>query len=409
MLSVSAFNALLKTLEEPPEHVIFILATTELYKVPETIVSRCQCYEFERLSVDSIVSCLKSICDKESLNVSDDVLSLIAKYCNGGMRDSISLLDKLCSCGDDVDSNLFYKVVGIVDETVINEIIDRIVNKDIEGLFEILQKLEKNGKKMNLLLEQVLERLKELIVNKGEVFDEDRLLKILEETNKLYMNIKYASNVFLAVEVGFIKIINSFGDENEVSKDLISEKTIELNEDIKSDNTLPLKENNKHKVAKIPADFFANVINNSFALANKDLKSEIVNKWDGFHDYVHNKEFSSVVSYFLDSTVEVVGEKDVILSVQYPSVVENAIKNIAKLELLFSLVVGKYYNIAIVLEDDWKSMREKYINDIKNGKKYEYIEIKDKKNVIIEDEKQELPEVVVSANEIFGSDIVEIK
>ena len=115
------------------------------------------------------------------------------------------------------------------------------------------------------------------------------------------------------------------------------------------------------------------------------------------------------VSYFLDSTIQVAGEKDVIISAEYDSVVINASKNIVKLELLFNLVMGKYYNIAFVLDSEWDKLKEKYISSIKEGKKYEYIEPNKKIDDIIVVEDNSLSDTVLSAKEIFGSDIVEIK
>ena len=140
------------------------------------------------------------------------------------------------------------------------------------------------------------------------------------------------------------------------------------------------------------------------------IKNEIANNWHGFNDYVHNKEFSSLVSYFLDSNLEVAGEKDIIISADYDSIVDNANKNITKLELLFNLVMGKSYNIVFVLTDEWNKLRDQYVSDIKNGKKYEYIEHIPEKNVIIDEKSSEdIPEVVKTAQDVFGDDIVEMK
>ena len=108
-------------------------------------------------------------------------------------------------------------------------------------------------------------------------------------------------------------------------------------------------ENKSKQMSDIKKVDFGVVINNAFALADKNLKGEIVSKWSGFSDYIHNKEFSSLVSYFLDSTVQVVGKKDIIISADYEAIVNNASVNIAKLELLFNLVMGKFYNIAFVV------------------------------------------------------------
>ena len=422
MLSTSAFNALLKTLEEPPKHVIFILATTELHEIPETIISRCQCYDFERLSTVDIVNCLKNISDKEGLDVSPEVFQLIAEYSNGGMRDSIGLLDKLCSCSKTVDANVFYDVVGMVSMDIISDIVVNIVNKDSANVLDILDNLEKNGKNLNSLFEQIMKYLKDLIVNNDNKFDSKVIMTILEGFNDISLNIKFSSNILLSLEVGVLKIINSIEDSKIISREIISNDDVSLkfvDKEVVEENIESLKneekqDKNEQMVGEIsgsnPIDInFDTVINNAFALADKQLKNDILAKWNGFYDYVHNKEFSSIVSYFLDATLQVAGNKDVIISASYDSVVENACRNIAKLELLFNLVMGKFYNIAFILDSEWEAHRDKYINDIKQGKKYEYVEQTLKKDVIIDDVDESLSESLVDAKEIFGNDIVESK
>ena len=418
MLSIGAFNALLKTLEEPPKHVIFILATTELYKVPETIISRCQCYEFERISVSNIVGCLKNIVDKENLNVDDEVLEGIAKYCNGGMRDSISLLDKLCSCSDDVTLELFYDVVGFVSDDVIGNIVNYIFDGDIKNLFALIENLERNGKNILILVEQIMKYLKNSVVNDIEGYISEEVLLVIDGLSNVLLSIKNSTNILLSFEVGILKIVNNLNQSrnNITNKNFINfnenkfaknSETVENKENVNSSLNFEKTEVNK-KDEIVEVDFSV-VINNAFALADKNLKQDIVSKWKGFYDYVHNKEFAMIVSYFLDSTIQVAGEKDVIISAEYDSVVINASKNIVKLELLFNLVMGKYYNIAFVLDSEWDKLKEKYISSIKEGKKYEYIEPNKKIDDIIVVEDNSLSDTVLSAKEIFGSDIVEIK
>ena len=117
MLSIGAFNALLKTLEEPPEHVIFILATTDLHKVPTTIISRCQCFEFHRISNVNIVSRLKYICEAENIRIEDNVLEMIANLSDGGLRDAVGMLDKLNAYSNSsITIDDFEKVNGIVSK-----------------------------------------------------------------------------------------------------------------------------------------------------------------------------------------------------------------------------------------------------------------------------------------------------
>ena len=407
MLSVSAFNALLKTLEEPPKHVIFILATTELDKVPETIVSRCQCYDFKRINIDDIVLCLKNICDKEKIKADDDVLKLIGQYCNGGMRDSIGLLDKLASYSNDITKSLFYDVVGLVSDEVIFDIYSNIVNKNISNVFDNVEKMVNSGKCIDLIVEQLLILLRNISVSGVDEISNDVFCKVLNGLSGIAYDLKFSVNELLCFEIGILKIVNSFDDGEIISREIISDDGIASD----SENKLISKdksEEDEQMVDKKAVDFSI-VINNAFALADKNLKIEVMKKWNGFNDYVHNKEFSSLVSYFLDSTVQVVGEKDVIISVCYASVVENAYQNIAKLELLFNLVMGKFYNLAFVLEDEWKELKDKYISDMKSGKTYKYIEQNVEKDDIIDDEPNDLLDVVMTAKDVFGNDIVEIK
>ena len=410
MLTISAFNALLKTLEEPPEHIIFILATTELYKVPETIVSRCQCLEFERISDDDIVSCLKNIVEKEKIKIDDQVLKMIANYSKGGLRDSIGILDKLSSCSDSIDVNLFYDVVGVVSDENVNKIIELITKKDIVNLFNILDSLSSEGKNIPYLIEQIMNMLKNRIVNESDYSDSD--LIILEGLNDILVNIKQSFNYLLSFETGLLEIVNKLEDDNKI----ISREIIEVKEEKNDDSVLEEKKEkivevneNVSKIKETKQMFDEIGINNAFALADKQLKQKMLSEWKNFNDYVHNKEFSSIVSYFLDSSLEVAGEKDVIIGVENIALVNNANFNKAKLELLFNLVIGNFYNLVFVTYDYFEELKEKYISDIKSGKKYEYITVQQEKSDIIEDEKVEESPAFESAKSVFGSDIVEMK
>ena len=127
MLSIGAFNALLKTLEEPPEHAIFILATTDSQKVPETIVSRCQCFSFKRVSNESIVERLKYVCSEEQIAIDDDVINKIAILSDGGMRDALGYLDKMVSFSDKkITIEDFNEVNGIVSDDDVERFLNYI-------------------------------------------------------------------------------------------------------------------------------------------------------------------------------------------------------------------------------------------------------------------------------------------
>ena len=414
MLSNSAFNALLKTLEEPPKHVIFILATTELNKVPETIVSRCQCYDFKRISVEDIVLCLSNICSLENIDVDKETLELVATYCNGGMRDSIGLLDKLLSYSNVINKELFFDVVGLVDDDIIADLFNYIANSNVDKVFDLIEKLVNSGKSIELITEQLLKYIRNISISNSSNLSNEKLIRIVNGVSDIFNNIRNSFNQMLYFEVEMLKIMNDISDisGSEVSKIISREIISSVSEESpkEEENVEELKkEPNKQTFVKINKNYEI-TINNAFALADKNLKNEIVNNWHGFNDYVHNKEFSSLVSYFLDSNLEVAGEKDIIISADYDSIVDNANKNITKLELLFNLVMGKSYNIVFVLTDEWNKLRNQYVSDIKNGKKYEYIEHVPEKNVIIDEKSSEdIPEVVKTAQDVFGDDIVEMK
>lgn len=412
MLSISAFNALLKTLEEPPKHVVFILATTEIHKIPETIVSRCQCFNFERLSNSDVVDCLKHISDKENFSISDEVFNMISSYCGGCMRDSIGLLEKLSFCSGPVDANAFNDVVGLVDTDFLLSFIKSMFEKNISSVLDLIDDLQKSGKNLNNFVVQVMNYIKKLLIADDCIYNKRDLIDIFSGFNDIFSDMKISSNVFLCFQAGILRIINSLENNtrnvnNDVDDNVLSKSDDKIEHgDVNNDSDDVGEDISTDK--KITVIDFSDTINNAFALADKSLKNNIVSKWNGFYNYVHNKEFSSVVSLLLDAEVRVVGEKDVILSSGYDSVVEGAIRNIAKVELLFNLVMGKFYNIAFILDNEWEKYKDKYISDIKNGKMYKYREHFSSNDGIISND-DVASDIVSSAKDIFGDDIVEIK
>ena len=133
MLSTGAFNAMLKTLEEPPEYVIFILATTEVHKIPITILSRCQRYDFRRISIDTIADRLKELMEKENVPVEDKALRYVAKAGDGSMRDSLSLLDQCIAfyLGEELTYDKVLTVLGAVDNDIFSKLLRTLYNRDV--------------------------------------------------------------------------------------------------------------------------------------------------------------------------------------------------------------------------------------------------------------------------------------
>ncbi|MGM9631688.1 MAG: DNA polymerase III subunit gamma/tau [Eubacteriales bacterium] len=166
MLSNSAFNALLKTLEEPPAHAIFILATTELHKLPATIVSRCQRFEFRRISTDVLTSRIKFIAEKENIEIDDGAARLIARYSQGGMRDSISLLELCASGGDRITVNTVNETVGSAGRETMMDIARAISEKNFEFLFGELDSVVNSSKDITVFWQDLISLYRDLLVVK---------------------------------------------------------------------------------------------------------------------------------------------------------------------------------------------------------------------------------------------------
>ena len=422
MLSIGAFNALLKTLEEPPQHVIFILATTELYKVPATIISRCQCFNFEKISEEDIVKKLKYIVEKENIKVEEEVLNLIAKYSDGGLRDAINLLDKLACCSTNITIDDFYEIKGIVKEEELFDIVSALVNDNTKGALEKLDYLGKKGKNLILFATELIEYLKNMLISNNTYgLDKDKIFEMIDILNDTVNNMKNSCYQKVLLEVAFLKVENLLknieivdNEEKAVKKEELQEKPKEkqkedINNNVEKENEIEANKNNEQifEINKIR-------INNALALANKNLLEDLKICWVNLSDYLYNKEFGSVVSFLIDGNVRVVGEKDVIISFKYDSTLENALLNISKIESLIYLIVNKNYKVSVVLDDEWEQIKNKFILDKKNGITYTY-----KEEFVLEKtqenekydkiESKEAPESLKDAVDLFGQDFVEIQ
>ena len=166
-LSSAAFNALLKTLEEPPPHALFVLATTEVHRIPATIISRCQRYDFRRVGMDQITGLLRKILDQEEVKASDEALYAIARAAEGGVRDSESILDELITyCDGEITFKDVHDVLGLVDWHVLHRLCDALIDKDVAGLLTLVDDVVVNGKDLSQFVQEILRYFRSLLVCK---------------------------------------------------------------------------------------------------------------------------------------------------------------------------------------------------------------------------------------------------
>ena len=230
MLSAGAFNALLKTLEEPPSYVIFILATTESHKIPITILSRCQRYDFKRISIDTIAERMKELTDKEQVDIEDAAVRYIAKTADGSMRDALSLLDQCIAFhyGETLTYEKALNVLGAVDSSVFATLLDSVIDKNIIGAISLLDEVVMQGRELpqfindftmylrNLMMvksadvpAEVLEISNEaLAVLKAEAekLELETIFRYIRIFSELSNQIKYATQKRILIEVAIIKL-----------------------------------------------------------------------------------------------------------------------------------------------------------------------------------------------------------
>ena len=230
MLSIGAFNALLKTLEEPPEYVIFILATTEVHKIPITILSRCQHYDFKRISIETITDRMRDLMQEEQVEVEEKALRYVAKAADGSMRDALSLLDQCIAfyLGQKLTYDNVLEVLGAVDTDVFSRLLRSVIRRDVPKVLDIVDDLVMQGRELtqlatdftwylrNLLLvktsdniEDVLdvstENMQQLQEEAGMV-EADMLLRYIRIFSELSGQLKYAAQKRVLLEVALIKL-----------------------------------------------------------------------------------------------------------------------------------------------------------------------------------------------------------
>ena len=235
MLSTGAFNALLKTLEEPPEHVKFILATTEPQKLPATILSRCQRFDFKRISNEDIVKDLEYVCKESDIKITPKALELIAVLAEGGMRDALSILERCRQEGtDEIDENKVKDLVGIPKTVFINNIVESVVDEDVEKTLNNLEEVIEDGKDINNLVWEIIKYIKDILLYKStgktELYNDEEIQKIkniAEKVSKLDLinlicelseienSMKLSTQKLIILQTGLIKLCNKQSVKNE--------------------------------------------------------------------------------------------------------------------------------------------------------------------------------------------------
>ena len=432
MLSLGAFNALLKTLEEPPQHIIFILATTDLHKVPVTIISRCQCFDFKRLTENEIYNRLSFIADSEKINIDDEVLKLISNLSDGGMRDAIGMLDKVSSYSNDkITIEDFEELNGIVSEGEKIDFLKFLSTRDVSSTIKFIDKIYNDGKDLAIFCQNLLLLCRNLIVdyysNIDIDFDINFLLSFIDNFSELSVDIKKSNNVRILFEVKVLSFMNLYSNKsaNYVNNDATQPVSVALEEE--NNNNIDSVKDDNDKVDHVDKDnntFTSNseivdntdeylkinslIVNNCLATADKTILNNIKNSWQQLSDYALDSQFGSIASYLTDGEVKAASKKELIITFDYDSMVSRGYKLISRIESLFEKIFGQNYNIAIISTDEWKNKKNEYINNMKAGIKYEYIDVStlNTENNQNNDSDKLVDDLTKQAVDLFGNDVV---
>lgn len=401
MLTIQAFNALLKTLEEPPSHIIFILATTEPNKIPLTISSRCQKFKFLRISEDDIAKRLQYIANEESIEITMDAIYEIAKISDGGLRDAINLLDELSVYKDgkitmdDVDN-----VNGSISILDIRNFLSYLINGEVAKVVSFFDDLESNDKSVSGFIDQLIELFKDILLYKtcgrltnigdkndviidySENFDENSLFQLINEINDLKNKIVNSSYINILCCVTILKIMKYLNDKDKLilkqSEENNNEGNINFNknsltnvgdvEETPKDRMLiNNSELNDSKLEKLNLQNRDIIINNCLAGANKQELISFSSRWITINDFCADDKYRLIAGLLSDVKPVVVSQLEVMFSTKFDSICDRLNKNILLVSDLILKVYGKRYDIVFLLEKEWLDIRADYIKKIKTG------------------------------------------
>ena len=442
MLSTGAFNALLKTLEEPPSHVIFILATTEPNKIPLTILSRCQRFDFNKISNEKLVSRLLYIATQEGKIVDKSILEYIAEISDGGLRDAINLLDQVISLPQEsVTLEEIDRLSGRISQNTLFELLNAISIGNYLSILNISDIIYGEGKNYKDIADGMLAIVRDLSINfeVDNYFNKDyssklatinipfdKLISITSLLNELIKELKNSNDPKMLFDIYMVNICNSLSSKGNLSvkkEDINNSQTVELkNKEV--NNISNIKENkekldiNKDSDEKtineetvntsndiINGDLKSIRINNVLAEADKKILNNIVKSYDKIGDYVSNKIYNTLSILLLDGHVVVASTKYLLFAFESEEDVTLFDNNYKQIELFIKEVFEETYKVAAVTKKEWQTIKEDFIKNKKNQIPYVFIDENDVKL----DMGVSFNDLENSALDLFGEDTISVR
>ena len=400
MLSPGAFNALLKTLEEPPEHVKFILATTEPQKLPATILSRCQRFDFKRISNEDIIKRLKVVCNESNIEITDSALNIIAVLSEGAMRDALSILERCIQDGENkIDEDKIKDLVGIPKIAFVNSITEAIIDYDIDKALKSMDDILNEGKDLNNFLWEIIKYIKDILIykssKKADLYSEDeianinaisekvtkeKLVNLIYELSKLETDMKWSTQKTIMFQAGIIKLCsNEFDSSNN-----IEERVDKIEKYLKSGrvavNTMqvpvsvtPVNQTQNYnlnsRVQSTPNVASNTVKQNTMANKPKQYSSDLSKSWPTIvNDLKQNGKIVLYTNLMNTSAEEI---NDMTVGIKFPNGLSSFGKtvlekqeNIKEISTLVSMACGKEMQIKYISEAQSQAVVHRPEDDI---------------------------------------------
>jgi DNA polymerase-3 subunit gamma/tau len=380
MLTQSAFNALLLTLEEPPSHVVFILATTNIESVPITILSRCQRFDFKKINAEVITDFLRDVCDKEKIKYKDDALLEIAYLSDGGMRDALSILDQISKNKEKITLELVESQFKTVSKKNIDDLINAIEENNTGNVIQILKDFKDRAVDYKNLVRKIIDGLSNKAKNIKDK-SSSRLSfkdykKLIIELSETLIKVNINIDSFIILEM----ILLDYMDNKEIPKPV----EIREEESIKPVVVYTKKDNK---------DFVKIRINNCFVNAKKDY---LIHSKKEIQTVIESVDINGKVkSALTDSSIVVASDEYIVLSCNNKRQATSLNNIVKEIENEIKRVINREYKLVFISEDDWNKEKEEYVNNIKNKISYKYI-------------KEEIVDDNVEVNGVFDKSKVEI-
>ncbi|HGZ9027997.1 TPA: DNA polymerase III subunit gamma/tau [Staphylococcus aureus] len=402
MLTTGAFNALLKTLEEPPAHAIFILATTEPHKIPPTIISRAQRFDFKAISLNQIVERLKFVADAQQIECEDEALAFIAKASEGGMRDALSIMDQAIAFGDGtLTLQDALNVTGSVHDEALDHLFDDIVQGDVQASFKKYHQFITEGKEVNRLINDMIYFVRDTIMNKTSEKDTeyralmnlelDMLYQMIDLINDTLVSIRFSVNQNVHFEVLLVKLAEQIKGQPQVianvaepaqiasspNTDVLLQRMEQLEQELKTlkaqgVSVAPVQKSSKKPargIQKSKNAFSMQQIAKVLDKANKADIKLLKDHWQEVIDHAKNNDKKSLVSLLQNSEPVAASEDHVLVKFEeeiHCEIVNKDDEKRSSIESVVCNIVNKNVKVVGVPSDQWQRVRTEYLQNRKN-------------------------------------------